>query len=91
MSKNAKAEKNDHPGAVKAFDRALAGYSRFSDAKYHKALSLRRLGKMGEADALLREARSDLAAGYTISEDNVIYEEYPYQLRNYWITARLKE
>ena len=33
------------------------------------------------ADMLLEEAKKDLEKGYTINEDQVFYEMYPYQIR----------
>lgn len=31
-------------------------------------------------DALFKEAKADLEAGYTINEDQIYYEMYPYQM-----------
>jgi tetratricopeptide (TPR) repeat protein len=84
----ARMEKDDYAGAVREFDLALKTYPRFSDVKYYKALCLEKLGKWQEAKALMPEALADLDAGYTISEDSVIYEEFPYQLKRYWISRR---
>jgi tetratricopeptide (TPR) repeat protein len=72
------------PEAIKWFDGALKAYPRFSDAKYYKALCLRMSGQPGDAQ-LMKEAAADLKAGYTINEDNVLYEEYPYQVRSYML------
>lgn len=66
---------------MEAFDRALNNYHRFSDVKYYKAISLAHLGKTEEASAILEEAKFDRSDGYTITEDNVTYERYPYQVR----------
>ena len=85
------AEMGEHHEAIRTFDKALNGYGRFSDVKYYKALSLARIGRKDESQKLLREALSDLVAGYTISEDSVIYEEFPYQLRKEWIDSRLRK
>ncbi len=78
-------EKGWYEAASRSFDDALMHYNRFSDAKYYKALCLKKLGRQQESLALLKEASADLKAGYTINEDNVIYEEWPYQLKKYWI------
>lgn len=83
-------ELGNYKDAETAFDLALKGYSHFSDVKFHKARCLRKTGRQAEARALLVEARADLKLGYTISEDNVIYEEYPYQIRLSWIDGLLK-
>ncbi|SKB41938.1 Anaphase-promoting complex, cyclosome, subunit 3 [Parapedobacter luteus] len=74
-------EQRKYESAVEAFDRALNNYHRFSDVKYYKAISLAHLGKTEEASAILEEAKFDRSDGYTITEDNVIYERYPYQVR----------
>lgn len=74
-------EQAKYYSAVAAFDRALNRYDKFSDVKYYKAISLANLGKTEEASALIKEAKSDRMNGYTITEDNAIYERYPYQLR----------
>jgi tetratricopeptide (TPR) repeat protein len=83
-------EQGRYGDAETAFDLAIKGYRRFSDAKFHKALCARKLGRADEARSLLLEARADLLAGYTITEDNVIYEEYPYQVRLRWIDGQLR-
>ena len=66
--------------AIEQFDRALKKYPEFSDAKYYKSFALKRLGKEEEARKLYLEAKKDFEEGYTINEDNVIYEIYPYQV-----------
>jgi TolA-binding protein len=61
------------------FDRALISYPNFSDAKFYKAICQGRLGNAEEYQRLLTESEADYKIGYTINEDNVIYEKYPYQ------------
>jgi tetratricopeptide (TPR) repeat protein len=80
-------EKGWYKAAILSFDEALLHYQRFSDAKYYKALCLKKLDRAPEAQLLLKEAAADLKIGYTINEDNVIYEEWPYQLKKYWLTT----
>ncbi|MCW2259649.1 tetratricopeptide repeat protein [Sphingobacterium sp. JUb78] len=74
-------EQGKYDMAIKTFDRTLNKYQQFSDAKYYKAVSLVHLGKTEAASKLLEEAELDRKNGYTINEDNAIYERYPYQLR----------
>jgi tetratricopeptide (TPR) repeat protein len=76
-----KMELDDYPNAVAAFDKALAIYSNFSDAKYYKAEILYSLNRRREALELYKEALEDSKQGYTINEDNAFYEDYPYQIR----------
>jgi tetratricopeptide (TPR) repeat protein len=73
-------EKEDYTGAIKALDRSLRLYKNFSDAKYYKAICLKKLGRANEALAVMKEAEQDFKDGYSMTEDNVIYEAYPYQV-----------
>ena len=73
-----------HSEAIAQFDKSLAIYSTFSDAEYYKSISLARLGKQSEAEALFKKARNDFRKGYTINEDNAFYEKYPYQLFDWY-------
>jgi len=47
----------------------------------YKAICLRKLGQKDEATSLGKIARKNRKDGYTINEDNAIYEQYPYQIR----------
>jgi len=67
--------------AITQFDRALKLYPHFSDAEFYKAISLINLGKQEAAQKVFNAYVEDSKAGYTINEDNVIYETYPYQKR----------
>lgn len=68
--------------AIIEFDKALKIYPNFSDAKYYKAICLSRLmDKQENVTKLYNEAKEDAKKGYTINEDNTIYETYPYQKR----------
>ena len=73
-------EMNDYVRANEAFERSLKLYKNFSDAEYYNALCLKKLDKNEAALALMTKARDDFKAGYTINEDNVDYEVYPYQI-----------
>jgi tetratricopeptide (TPR) repeat protein len=66
--------------AILEFDKALKIYPNFSDVKFYKAMCLIRLEKMDEANILLEEGKKDAESGYSINEDNAIYEKYPYQV-----------
>ncbi|HEY3875446.1 MAG TPA: hypothetical protein VGM92_08200 [Candidatus Kapabacteria bacterium] len=84
-------EEGGNDSAVRAFDLALQSYPNFSDAKYWKAKALSDLHRTDSILPLLYSAREDLKNGYTINEDNAVYEQYPYQIRlsrvNGWIEA----
>ena len=74
-------ETGDYEAGIETFDWAINLYSQFSDAQYYKALCLQRLGRIEEARKLYAIAKANGQDGYTINEDNAIYERYPYQVR----------
>lgn len=61
------------------FDKALLRYPQFPDALYYKGICLFNLSNKSEALKSLKEAKLNIEKGYTINEDNAIYETYPYQ------------
>jgi tetratricopeptide (TPR) repeat protein len=75
-----KYEQERWQDAILEFDKALKIYPNFSDVKFYKAMCLIRLEKMYEANVLLEEGKKDAESGYSINEDNAIYEKYPYQV-----------
>ena len=70
----------DYGRALQAFDKCLKLYKNFSDAEYYKAACLKYSKRNEEALVLMTQARDDFKQGYTINEDNVDYEVYPYQV-----------
>jgi tetratricopeptide (TPR) repeat protein len=83
-------EKEEYQRAIDTFDKSLKQYSQFSDVKYYKSICLDYLGKKKEAFELLTEALEDVKKGYTINEDNAVYEIYPYQANEIYISRYLK-
>lgn len=68
--------------AIDLFDKALKIYPNFSDAKYYKSMCMVKLGaKQEDIKNLYIKAKEEAKLGYTINEDNTIYETYPYQVR----------
>lgn len=68
--------------ALEDFEEAIRLYPNFPDAKYYRAICLKRNGASASTvEQLYNEALRDANAGYTINEDNAIYETYPYQVR----------
>lgn len=65
--------------AITVFDRVLNIYPNFSDVKFYKAICQARLGNSEEYSKLIKESQEDYKIGYTINEDNTVYETYPYQ------------
>jgi tetratricopeptide (TPR) repeat protein len=78
-------ELNQHKEAIQYFDKSLKNYSNFSDAKYYKALSLFRSDQIDAAEKTLADCEADFKKGYTINEDNALYERYPYQIKQFYI------
>ncbi len=76
-----KYEQAKYEEAIKLFDWALELYPEFSDVQAYKAFSLGRLDQKEEARTLFKEAKANGNKGFTINEDNTIYERYPYQIR----------
>ncbi len=83
-------EKEDYSKAIIYFDKSLKQYAQFSDVKYYKAICLDNMGQRKEALALMIEASNDLEKGYTINEDNAIYETYPYQINEFYLKGYIK-
>jgi tetratricopeptide (TPR) repeat protein len=73
-------EKEDYAKALESFDYCLKMYPDFSDAEYYKAVTLKKSNKPAEALVLMTLAYDHFKTGYTINEDNVDYEIYPYQV-----------
>ena len=85
-----KMETADYKNAIINFDKSLKIYSKFSDAKYYKATCLKNQNKTNEAIELYRDCLVDLKKGYTINEDNVFYEDYPYQIKSHNVEIIIK-
>ena len=74
-------EQQKFKDAIIVFNRALKQYPQFSDVKYYKYVSMMRSDQPIEiCDVVFDEAKADLKAGYTINEDQIYYEMYPYQI-----------
>ena len=76
-----KFEQGKWKEAIVEFDRSLKQYPEFSDVEFYKAICLLRLNKIEEAKQLFAKAEADSKKGFTINEDNAIYEAYPYKVR----------
>ncbi|OIV42373.1 tetratricopeptide repeat protein [Flavobacterium johnsoniae] len=78
----AKYELKKWDEAIAIFDKALKIYPEFSDAKFYKAICWFKQGKSKEEiTTLIDSAREDAKKGFSINEDNTIYETYPYQIK----------
>jgi tetratricopeptide (TPR) repeat protein len=73
-------ERGKYEAADQSLDSCLHVYPQFPDAQYYKAQCLMRKKQLKEAFDFLLRAKENLQKGYTINEDNAIYEVYPYQI-----------
>jgi tetratricopeptide (TPR) repeat protein len=74
-------EREKYEEANSVFDRSLVAYPNFADAKHYKAICLIYLNRAEESKLMFKESKEDLENGYTINEDQIHYETYPYQLK----------
>lgn len=74
-------EQGKYEEAVVSFDGALNVYPQFSEALYYKGNSIGRLGDKEAGNELTSQAMKYGKQGYSVNEDNSIYERYPYQIR----------
>ncbi len=74
-------EQKRYKEASAIFEMALKKYPEFSDAQYYNAICMARTANPDKAKELFNLAKKNAKNGYTINEDNVIYERYPYQVR----------
>ncbi|GAA4343341.1 tetratricopeptide repeat protein [Flaviaesturariibacter amylovorans] len=81
-------ETGRYPEALAAFDRAIAKYSQFSDAYFYKGKCLGQLGRNEEGLRVIRQGKVFYEKGYSINEDNSIYETYPYQVAWRWKSVK---
>jgi tetratricopeptide (TPR) repeat protein len=86
-----KMEQEDYNNAMLNFDKAIKIYSNFADAKYYKGICLQHQKKYKEAFDLYKESLKNLKEGYTINEDNVFYEDYPYQIKINYLKVIVKD
>ncbi|MFN6327303.1 MAG: tetratricopeptide repeat protein [Chitinophagales bacterium] len=85
-----KYEREDYYNANIYFDNCLKLYSQLPDALYYKAYCKK--SKIGEAEFIkqLEIALSFANKGYSINEDNALYEPYPYQISKYQLDATIQ-
>jgi len=87
-------ELRNYDKAITYFDKTISTYNNFSDAKYYKGLCLIQKGDKTNAEILMREAKKNFEQGYTINEDDAMYESYPYKVNWYmakWTIPNYKE
>ncbi len=83
-------EKEDYKNATISLDSSLHRYSQFSDAQYYKAMCFDKQKLTKQALDLMLKASENLSIGYTINEDNAIYESYPYQINKFFVTKNIE-
>ncbi len=83
-------EQEDYKGAIEYLDKALKEYPDFSDAEYYKAMALGRMEEYKQALPILLKAQTDSDKGYTLNEDSIFYETYPYQVKKFYMKGAVK-
>ncbi len=76
-------EKDNYSESLNAFNATIGVYPQFSDAWYYKSLIYKFLKEKEPAEDCFQKAKQFFQKGYTINEDNVYYEIYPYQIIKY--------
>lgn len=79
-------ELRNYDKAISYFDKAIKIYTNFSDAKYYKGLCLLQNNNKLQSEILMREAKTNFEQGYSINEDDSLYESYPYKVN--WHMAK---
>jgi len=77
-----KYEQNKYKAAIIEFDRALKLYPELSEANYYKSICLMKTKQKENAKLAFQKFKFDSEKGYSINEDNAIYEVYPYQVKS---------
>lgn len=83
----ATSEQGDYKKAIQCFDNSLALYKQFSDAQYHKAICYVYMKDYAKALELMEATDTNLKQGYTMNEDNSLYETYPYQVNKFFLNS----
>ncbi len=83
-------ELNKTDEAIASLNLALKYYPCFSDAFFYLALCKQKKNDYTSAAELYKKGYACKKQGYTINEDNVIYEWYPYQVREEEYRAKLR-
>lgn len=76
-----KYELGKYEEAIEILEKVFPLYPEFAEAHYYKAKCLRYLEKKEEALKTMQKAIDYGKKGYSVNEDNSIYEKYPYQVR----------
>jgi tetratricopeptide (TPR) repeat protein len=82
-------EQERYTEAQEHLKKCLDKYPDFSDAEYYMAATYVRQMDYKTALPIIKKAAADAAKGYTLNEDNVFYETYPYQVKKYYMSGLL--
>ncbi|KUG06966.1 hypothetical protein ASU33_06495 [Solirubrum puertoriconensis] len=77
------------PKAADYLRQALQQYPQHPDAHYYLGLTEQAMGKANSAQQHLAQARQYLQQGYSMSEDNLFYANYPHQITAYEVAQAL--
>ena len=78
-------ELQEYQKAIDAFAAAILAYPEFSDAYYYKVFCMFKIGNeyTDEMKELFEKGALYKSQGYSINEANLLYEEYPYQVKDF--------
>lgn len=76
-----KYEQKKYSEAITVFDLAIKIAPNFSELYYYKSKCLKYLENEQAASEMFKTAKELGEKGYSVNEDNSIYERYPYQVR----------
>lgn len=74
-------EQRKYELAIQTFEEAVKLYPQFAEAQYYTGLCLIALDKKEEGKEIITKAIENGKQGFSINEDNELYELYPYQIR----------
>lgn len=83
-------EQGNYEQAISTFGKSIKLYKQFSDAYYYTSQCYAHIEKYKDALTNAELARQYFNEGYSIREDNTLYEYYPYQIRKYYLDGMLR-
>ena len=84
-------EMKNYTKAKKYFLQSLESFSEFPDANYYMALLYESYGNAALKKIYLQKAKYAIERGFKMSEDDVIFVNYPRQISIYEVKQKLKE
>lgn len=83
-------ELENYADAIIFLDKCLNDYPQFPDALFYKSLCVEKIEGRVAMIPILEQAIFYYKKGYSMNEDNAIYEPYPYQVNLYRLESTLR-